>query len=165
MPLPYRHAVCAGLIDVLLTKREGADARRAVLDLDSLVRAFPMEPWPYEHGVRDLTPGVDNLVVARLLAEHGDTARALAAIRRGPWGPVASERAPHWSLGMLPDFLREEGRFAAAVGDTSGAVRAYRQYLVLREDASTPRAEWEDVQRELRELLNGARIPVPADTR
>jgi hypothetical protein len=114
-----------------------------------------MESWPYERGVRDLTPGVDNLIVARLLAELGDTTRALAAIRRGPGGPVGNERTPHWSLGMLPEFLREEGRLAAAAGDTSGAVRAYRRYLALRDGVARSRGEYADVQRELRALMPG----------
>jgi hypothetical protein len=40
--------------------------------------------------------------------------------------------------------LREEGRLAALAGDTAGAVRAYRQYLVLMahpEPAVAPRVE------------------------
>jgi len=136
-----------------------------VLALDTLVRSYPMEPWPYERGVRDLTPGVDNLVVARLLAEQGDTARALAALRRGPWGPVASERAPHWTLGMLPEFLREEGRLAAAVGDTAGAIRVYDQYLALRAGTSAFRREWEEVQQERQRLPAVAPTPSPGDSR
>ena len=30
-------------------------------------------------------------------------------------------------------MLREEGRLAALVGDTAGAIRAYRHFLALRE--------------------------------
>jgi DNA-binding SARP family transcriptional activator len=159
-PLPYRHAVCAALIDALVARHAGDDARAAVRRLDSVVREFPMEGWPYGRGVRDLTPGVDNLIVARLLAEQGDTTRALQAIRRGPWGPVAIERGPQWALSMLPEFLREEGRLAAAAGDTAGAIRAYRQYHALREGTSIHPAELVDVQRELRGLLSGPSPPM-----
>jgi DNA-binding SARP family transcriptional activator len=158
-PLAYRHAVCAALIDALVSRVEGGDAHAAARRLDSVIRVFPMENWPYERGVRDLTPGVDNLVVARLLAELGDTTRALAAIRRGPRGPVGSERTPHWSLGMLPEFLREEGRLAAAAGDTAGALRAYRHYLALREGLARARGEYAEVQRELEALLPEQRPP------
>jgi len=35
---------------------------------------------------------------------------------------------------MLPGILKEEGRLAESVGDTSGAITAYRRYLALRMD-------------------------------
>ncbi len=38
----------------------------------------------------------------------------------------------------LPEYLREEGRYGALVGDTAGAIRAYRHYLALREDPDPP---------------------------
>ena len=38
---------------------------------------------------------------------------------------------PSW---YLSTYLREEGRVAALVGDTAGAIRADRHYLALRHD-------------------------------
>jgi hypothetical protein len=54
----------------------------------------------------------------------------------------------------LPEYLREEGRLAALVGDTSGALRAYRHYLALRENPDPPwRAPWDSVRVELAALV------------
>ena len=54
----------------------------------------------------------------------------------------------------IPEYLREEGRLAAMIGDTTGSIRAYERYLALREDPDPPwRAEWEQVQTELAELV------------
>jgi hypothetical protein len=61
--------------------------------------------------------------------------------------------APHY----LASFLREEGRLAARLGDTVGAVRAYRHYLVHRRDPEpTLRPEVDRVRAELARLA-GAR--------
>jgi hypothetical protein len=68
-----------------------------------------------------------NLVLARLWQARGDTAPALAAVRRREYQQGVSP----WALAAS---LREEGRLAAVTGDSSGAVRAYRHYLVLRAD-------------------------------
>jgi serine/threonine-protein kinase len=64
-----------------------------------------------------------NLVLARLHEERGDLVSALRAVRR----------RPGYSPNAAPSFaLREEGRLAALVGDTAGAIRAYSHYLALR---------------------------------
>jgi Protein kinase domain len=64
-----------------------------------------------------------NLFLARLHEAHGDLVAALRAVRRRPgYTPNA---APTYAL-------REEGRLAALVGDTAGAIRAYSHYLALR---------------------------------
>ncbi len=68
--------------------------------------------------------GYANLALARLLAAAGDTAGALAAVRRRPYHGVGTV--------YLSSYLRLEGRLAAAAGDRVGAIRAYRHYLVLR---------------------------------
>lgn len=77
-------------------------------------------------------------------------ARALAAVRRGrPWGTWTTDL----SAGLIVDFLREEGRLAAATGDTAGAVQAYEHYLALRDDPEPPwRAQRDSVQAELATL-------------
>jgi tetratricopeptide (TPR) repeat protein len=137
--------VCAGLIEVLLADLEGSDRRAAVLRWDSIVHPAPL---PGDRG--DWTHGIDNLLLARLLVEVGDTAGALAASRR--------RYAPRlwWSFEIyLPDLLREEGRLAAMMGDTAGATRAYNHYLALRENADGPwRAVRDSVRAELAALVS-----------
>ena len=87
-----------------------------------------------------------NLVAARLHEEAGDTAAALAAVRRRVIG-IATY--PHYVR-----YRREEGRLAASLGDTAGAIRAYRHYLALR-SAPEPRlrAQADTVRIELAALL------------
>lgn len=91
--------------------------------------------------------GDANLLLARLWEREGDLPRALSATRRrtGSYG-----NSPLY----MSSFLREDGRLAALTGDTAGAVRAYRHYLVLRanpEPAVRPAVE--GVRRELAALL------------
>jgi hypothetical protein len=52
--------------------------------------------------------------------------------------------------------LREEGRLAAAVGDTAGAIRAYDHYLALRatpSDYEPWRLQRDSVRAELAALI------------
>ena len=68
-----------------------------------------------------------NLQLARLWERDGNPSRALAAVRRRAGGfPIQ----PYY----LSTFLREEGRLSLLLGDTTGAVRAWRHYLALRPD-------------------------------
>ena len=70
--------------------------------------------------------------MARLREARRDYRGALAAVRRREMNLFP----PYlWSL---PAFLRQEGRLAAIVGDTAGALRAYDQYLTLRTDPDPP---------------------------
>lgn len=67
-----------------------------------------------------------NMAVARLFEAAGNPAGALAAVRRrttidGSWGAAG-----------LSVRLKDEGRLAALVGDTVGAILAYQRYLRLR---------------------------------
>jgi hypothetical protein len=143
----YRFAGWARLIDVLLAEVDGGDVRTALLAMDSVMRDLPMpygwaqwDPWPAE---------VQNLVLARMLPRYGEPDRALAAVRRRPYvsGYVGQYDA-------LPEYLREEGRLAAMVGDTAGAIEAYQHYLALREDPDRPwRAQWDSVKVELTALV------------
>ena len=88
-----------------------------------------------------------NLIIARLAEAQGNLSLALRAVRRrnngfglGPW--------------YLSTFLREEGRLAAMVGDTSGAVRAYQHYLAIRPNPEPGvRTEVEQVREELARLV------------
>jgi hypothetical protein len=146
---PHRFAVCALLVEVLAANGE-RQSLELIRRLDTLVRAapFPLETW--EDPPRDdLTQYVDNLVLARLLSAAGDTAAALAAARRR----YRAAHLVHLDI-TLVDMLREEGRLAAAVGDTTGAIAAYEHYLALREDPDPPwRAQWDSVRAELSALV------------
>ena len=66
---------------------------------------------------------------------------------------------------MLSTPLREEGRLAALVGDTAGAIRAYRQYLALRSDPEPAlHADVERVRALVRTLELGARALPDVDS-
>ena len=68
----------------------------------------------------------------------------LAAVRRRPYGfePL-----------YFSTYLRDEGHLAALVGDTVGAIKAYRRYLALRFDPEPPlRAQRDSVSAELSRL-------------
>ena len=67
-----------------------------------------------------------NFTIARLRELQGELPLALAAIRRRE-----ADAFPAY-LWSRPAFLRQEGRLAALVGDTTGAKRAYDEYLLLR---------------------------------
>lgn len=65
------------------------------------------------------------LVLARCYERLGNPRAALEAVQRRP--------VDQWTgLAFLSTYLRLEGRYAAMVGDTAAAVRAYRHYLALR---------------------------------
>jgi hypothetical protein len=113
----------AVLLEAQLAKLEGrADAGAHLARLDSLLR----EGEPI--GIRQTA----NLAVARLHEARGNLVAALDAVGRRP-REVSS-------LVLLPlaSYLREEGRLAALVGDTTGAIYAYRHYLALRANAEPP---------------------------
>jgi hypothetical protein len=141
----YRFAGWARLIEVLVTAAAGGDVRTALLRMDSVVRELPLPtghrqwlPWPTE---------VQNLMLARMLPRYGEPERALAAARRRKYRAAGNYPA------ALPEYLREEGRLAALVGDRAGAIRAYRHYLALRENPDPPwRAAWDSVRAELAAL-------------
>ena len=56
-------------------------------------------------------------------------------------------------IAVHPEYVRyrrEEGRLAAQLGDTAGAIRAYRHYLALRSDPEPRlRAQADTVRMEL----------------
>jgi hypothetical protein len=124
-------ANCATLLEAwLATAARRPDAAVLVARLDSLSR----RSWGWTF----------NLAVARLLEAQGYLPDALAAVRRRPYGfePV-----------YLSTYLRDEGHLAALVGDTVGAIKAYRRYLALRFDPEPPlRAQRDSVSAELSRL-------------
>ena len=63
------------------------------------------------------------ILLAQAYEDSGDDASALRIIRRGKW---------YLPPRQLSTFLRSEGRLSARLGDRSGAIRAYEQFLALR---------------------------------
>jgi hypothetical protein len=109
--------ICAASVDAQLAfAAHRPDAAAALARLDTLLRRGS--------DVRQLLPGVANLVAARLHEARGDRRYALSLV----------QRRSVWTNQLLSTQLREEGRLAALVGDTATAVRAYRHYLALRSD-------------------------------
>jgi serine/threonine-protein kinase len=95
------------------------DARARLEELDSLLASGPTGGDFFER--------IGNIESARLWHDLGEPARALASIRRRLEGLQ--------TYSELPRYLRDEGRYAALVGDSVGAVQAYRHYLTLRSRA------------------------------
>jgi serine/threonine-protein kinase len=124
-------------LDALTTCREaGPETPAAVQRLDSLVSAGPPDSDWYIYR---------SLLLARCLEWRGDTAGALAMMRRRAYGA--------WSgLPYLATFFKEEGRLALATGDTSGARVAWRRYLGLRADPDPVAVPERD---RIRRLLDG----------
>jgi DNA-binding SARP family transcriptional activator len=92
---------------------EAAEATSALAD--ALARA--------DNAYQRLTP--THLVLADCYERLGDPRSALRVVQRRP--------LHQWSgLAMLSSYLRAEGRYAAMLGDTATAARAYRHYLALR---------------------------------
>ena len=136
------HALCAMVLEAwLATIGKRSDAPLLRNRLDSLMLTGP-EPFFEQGDSRTLLP---NLVLARLRESVGDSRGALSAVRRrvfalGPW--------------FLSTYLHEEGRLAALAGDTTEAIRAYRQYLSLRSDPEPPlRPERDSVRAEVARLI------------
>ena len=139
--------LCAELLDAAIaTGERRPEARASIARADSLAREFIFEVCCGE-AVKEA-----NLVLARLWEEEGDLPRALQAVRR---------RAGGYLLAPLfqSTFLREEGRLAALVGDTAGAIQAYRHYLVLRSDPERAlQPQRDSIYAELRRLEQGTVI-------
>jgi hypothetical protein len=136
------------LLGAQLDAREGSpEAPRRLRQLDSVL-ANPQVFDLFDFG-RPPFFTYGNLVAARLHEEAGDTAAALAAVRRRVIGNASF---PHYVR-----YRREEGRLAASLGDTAGAIGAYRHYLALR-SAPEPRlrAQADTVRIELAALLRAA---------
>jgi DNA-binding SARP family transcriptional activator len=139
--LAHYAAVCPLLLEAARTTAlRLPSARSALVRADSAVRA--------DYVGQSLG---SNLIIARAAEAQGDLPFALRAVRRraGGYGLL-----PMW---YLSSFLREEGRLAALTGDTAGAIRAYRHYLVLRPDPEPEvRSEVADVRSKLAKLLTEA---------
>jgi DNA-binding SARP family transcriptional activator len=138
-------ALCAALLDAeRATRLRLPEAGERLLLADSLSRLMDAREASFHEDAADA-----NFLLAMLWEAHGDIPRALRAARRR-CGEMM--RRPSY----LSSFLREEGRLAALVRDTTGAIRAYRQYLVLHYDPEpSVQPEVDHVRRELATLLGG----------
>lgn len=88
-----------------------------------------------------------SLAAARALADNGDVAGALRAVRRGRWVEVPD---------MLSAHLRLEGELALVAGDTTGALRAFRHFMALSfEPEARRRVEVDSLRRFVRRLSEG----------
>jgi DNA-binding SARP family transcriptional activator len=153
LPTRGRWEVCPALLEALAARVTGRDALAKARALDRLLRPMPIPRRTLSDAfegsaTHDLTRAfLDNLLTARLLAEAGDTAAALAAVQRRPVAPVMLD-----IFEMPNEYLRLEGRLAAAMADTAAAVAAYGSYLGLRPDRPAHpawAAEWDSVRLEL----------------
>ena len=138
--------LCAAMLDAWLAGLTGrADAAETRLALDSIMRTGPAFWVPYQGA----TPA--NQLLARLFAAAGDTARALAAIRRHhqDWGFDEAKVTR----------LRAEGRLATAVGDTAGAIDAYDRYLGFRVRPEPVLIPQRDSVRSELEVLRHGQVP------
>jgi hypothetical protein len=144
-PGPFIRAatICGAALDALDASARGLpDTRMRLERLDSLARTYIFNFEPVENV---------NLILARLWEAQNEPRRALAAARR---------RAGGFGLypGFLSTFLREEGRLAAQVGDTAGAIRALELYLGRHIDPE-PAVEAQDrrIRQELARLTGQRR--------
>jgi len=135
------------LLTAQLAAREHSPEAQRLLDQLDSVLVNPL--GPLFDGAKPPLFSYGNLMAARLHEEAGDPTAALAALRRRLIGVA---EYPHYVR-----YRREEGRLAALLGDTAGAIRAYRHYLALR-SAPEPRlrAEADSVRTELATLLRTA---------
>lgn len=117
--------------DVLRLVVPGATPDRAVLArTDSVLRDGPSSAGGD-------TRGAMNLIVAKSWERLGDAKRAAAAAERTVvWEPSGTLS---WTAGR-----REVGRLALSAGDSSGAVRVWRDYLMYRGRAEPSQKKVDD---------------------
>jgi hypothetical protein len=135
-----RFGVCSLLLSAMLERMRTWDGPRPVLD--TLERVI-------SDGAGIELPGnLATLYVARWRGERGEYRRGLKAARRRP-----IHHNGLFSI-MLPAHLVVEGELAAIVGDTAGAIRAYRHFLAIRDapDSGVPAAQVQRVKSSLSQL-------------
>ena len=140
--------VCPMLLEAAVEQsRPRHSAAPALTRLDSLMRLGTG---------RDLTGAIANLMIATWLEARGNYVGALAAVRRRNDGGV-------YHILTTPAYLRTEGRLAALLGDTAGAVRAYTHYLTIRDqpDPGPMEDEVRSVRTHLAQLTGDASRPNP----
>ena len=128
--------VCSILLEAALESQSGTGERAAFRRLESAMR----------EGLSGPPAALALLMMARWYEAGGDPVRALGTLRRR----VRVSNAYYYLL--EPEYLREEGRLATMVHDTAGGIRAYRQFLAIR-DRPDPGPMYDDV-RWVRERLS-----------
>jgi hypothetical protein len=113
----------------IATTNGSREAHRLVQHLDSLSRlgVESINTAAYEgytFGSQEA-----NLLLARLFEREGDPAAAVAALRRRAYHHMVG----YFERGYSSTSFREEGRLTALLGDRQAALRAYRNYLALRD--------------------------------
>ncbi|MEE8062237.1 MAG: serine/threonine-protein kinase [Gemmatimonadales bacterium] len=144
----YPYSGTGTVCSVVLTAMRGhyrnlPDFPDALARLDSLMLASSKMGYRTYFSLHDGA----GLVRAGLHEKQGNYAAALAATR---------QRFNYWWFGVdyLSTYLREEGRLAAIVGDTAGAIRAYGHYLALRsKPAPIVQPEVDQVREQLAALV------------
>ena len=139
-PFPYVGPmdVCPRLLEAAIEWSGPVPATTPALDrLEALMR---------DGTGLELPGALANLMIAHWRERQGDHRSALAAVRR------RSRTQNGEFIVLIPAHLREEGRLAAMLGDTEGAIRAYTRYLMLR-DQPDPGSMEEEVRR-VREHLD-----------
>ncbi len=119
--VPRRELSCPELLDALWERSSSTTGTGALARLDSLMRLAPLA-----NVNNHLDQKLTNLLLARMYWARGDTASAWHWVRRRPYRRMTGDLIHAW--------IRSEARFAVAVGDHDHAIRAYRHYLMLRED-------------------------------
>jgi tetratricopeptide (TPR) repeat protein len=128
------------ILDAQLAARDRSPLAAALLRrLDSALVVHQVD-WEY-------SPLYGNLIAARLYEARGEHTAALAALRR-------RDSSYFWPIAVT--YHLEEGRIAAAAGDTADAIRAYELYLRIRDDVEPRlRPAVERVRAELAALRRG----------
>jgi len=112
----HGQAACAAILDVL--SASSSDRRARLERADSVVQHSTDPAFG--------SSGIGEVIVAQQWEAVGDPGRALALLRS------RIIDFPNWSAAAS---YRAEARLAALTGDTTGAIRVYRQYLSLRQYA------------------------------
>jgi len=110
--------LCSALVEALVEGHLPAGAPAPALDsLERLARLGAIDEYPWDA----VLP-----VLVELRRRRGEYREALALAR--------TQSSESWLVRFMPTLRRQEGELAAIVGDTAGAIRAYREYLALRTD-------------------------------
>jgi serine/threonine-protein kinase len=129
------------LADALRLVSSSGQPDRALLEsFDAAMRQGPSVPPP-----AGLTRSALNLIASRSWERAGDTRKAV----------MAAERATTWEPTALLQFSaqRDLGRTKLALGDTTGAARAWKEYLFWRNRAEPAQRKADDeIRTKLAEL-------------